>query len=161
MGGGGVRRGTLFPWTVSDYSLMANCKRLARLSADELLGVGVPPDWLADVQRATEDDFLALADHLPAEAAEALLDYATSGRLRTPEPAGATPGPFAHPDAPRRFRVVENQAELALALDAPWERWIVFLHPAQQGVVDRSFAGPARAADLGRGVRPHDGALPR
>lgn len=116
----------------------------ARLSADDLLGVGVPPDWLADVQAATEDGFLALCEHLPGEAAEALLDFATSGRLRAaPAP---TPDPVAHPDAQRRFRVVENQEALARALDAPWERWIVFLHPAQQGLVDRGFNGPARVA---------------
>ncbi len=115
----------------------------AALSADQLLGAGVPPDWIADVQAATEDGFFALADHLPAEAAEALLDYGGSGRL-PPPPVPATADPFAHPDTRRRFRVVENQAELAAALDAPWERWIVFLHPAQQGVVDRGFNGPAR-----------------
>ena len=115
----------------------------ARLSAEQLLGVGVPPDWIADVQATTEDGFFALADHLPAEAAEALLDYAGSGRLPTP-PAPPAADPFAHPDAQRRFRTVENQAELAAALDAPWERWMVFLHPAQQGVVDRGFNGPAR-----------------
>jgi len=115
------------------------------LSADELLAVGVPPDWVADVQAATEDAFLALADHLPAEAAEALLEYVGTGRLRPPAPVAA-PDPFTHPDALRRFRVVENQAALAQALDAPWERWAVFLHPAQQGVVERSFAGPARTS---------------
>ena len=115
----------------------------AALSADQLLGAGVPPDWIADVQAATEDGFFALAEHLPAEAAEALLDYAGSGRLPAP-PAPPTADPFAHPDTQRRFRVVDNQAELAAALDAPWERWMVFLHPAQQGVVDRGFNGPAR-----------------
>ena len=115
----------------------------AALSADQLLSAGVPPDWIADVQAATEDGFFALAEHLPAEAAEALLDYAGSGRLPA-APALPTADPFAHPDTQRRFRVVENQAELAAALDAPWERWMVFLHPAQQGVVDRGFNGPAR-----------------
>jgi hypothetical protein len=122
----------------------------AALSADDLLGVGVPQDWLADVQAATEDSFLVLADHLPAEAAEALLDFAVSGRLRpAPVPVvepGVPADPVTHPDAQRRFRVVENQEELARALDAPWERWIVFLHPTQQSVVDRSFNGPARVA---------------
>ena len=116
-----------------------------RLNADDLLAVGVPKDWTDDVLRATEDGFLALADHLPAEAAEALLGYVGTGRLQRPaEPAAADP--FAHPDALRRFRVVEDQAALELALDAPWERWAVFLHPGQQGIVDRSYAGPARTS---------------
>jgi hypothetical protein len=115
------------------------------LSADDLLAVGVPQDWIADVQAATEDAFLALTDHLPAEAGEALLDYASTGVLRRPAPL-VPADPFAHPDALRRFRVVENQEALALALDAPWERWAVFLHPGQQGIVDRSYAGPARTS---------------
>lgn len=120
-------------------------KPLQGLSADDLLGVGVPPDWIADVQGATEDAFLAMAEHLPAEAAEALLEYVGTGRL--PKPAPIAPAdPFAHPDALRRFRVVENQEALAVALDAPWERWAVFLHPAQQGVVGRSYNAPARTS---------------
>jgi hypothetical protein len=116
-----------------------------KLSGEQLLTLGVPQDWLADVLAATEDSFLTLASHLPAEAAEALLEYLTTGRLPAPAPA-PTADPFAHPDALRRFRVVENQEALALALDAPWERWAVFLHPAQQGIVDRSYAGPARTS---------------
>lgn len=115
------------------------------LSSDDLLTVGVPDDWIADVQAATEDAFLALADHLPAEAAEALLEYAATGRL--PKPASAVPAdPFAHPDALRRFRAVENQDALMAALEAPWDQWAVFLHPAQQGVVDRAYNGPARTS---------------
>jgi mRNA-degrading endonuclease RelE of RelBE toxin-antitoxin system len=49
---------------------------------DELLGYGVPVEWLNDVKKATEDTLLALADHLPAEAAEALLELATGGKPR-------------------------------------------------------------------------------
>src|SRR5262249_9535877 len=33
---------------------------------DELLGYGVPPEWLADVKTANEDTLLLLADHLPS-----------------------------------------------------------------------------------------------
>jgi superfamily I DNA/RNA helicase len=47
-------------------------------------------------------------------------------------------------DTQRRFRVVSDQAELAAALDASWDEWAVFLHPAQQEFVDRSFNDPAR-----------------
>ncbi|MBV9656448.1 MAG: UvrD-helicase domain-containing protein, partial [Acetobacteraceae bacterium] len=115
------------------------------LTTEQLLGIGVPTDWMADVQAATEDAFLALADHLPAEAAEALLEYAATGRLRPSQPAG-TPDPFAHLDTLRRFRAVESEAELQAAMDAPWDRWAVFLHPSQRAVVARSFNGPARTS---------------
>lgn len=115
------------------------------LSPEDLLTVGVPPDWVDDVHRATDDAFLALAGHLPAEASEPLLEYVSTGRL--PPPAPVVPAdPFAHPDALRRFRIVENQEALALALDAPWEQWAIFLHPAQRGVVERTYNGPARTS---------------
>ncbi len=114
------------------------------LSTEDLLGVGVPVDWVEDVRGATEDGFLALAEHLPAEAAEALLEYVGTGRLRLPAPV-VPADPFAHPDALRRFRVVENVGALAQALDAPWEQWAIFLHPDQRGMVDRTYNGPARA----------------
>jgi len=116
-----------------------------KLSAEDLLAVGVPQDWVADVQAATEDGFLALAGHLPAEAAEALLEFVGSGVLR--RPATVTPlDPFSHPDTLRRFRMVENMEALALALEAPWEKWAVFLHPDQQGIIERTYNGAARTS---------------
>lgn len=116
------------------------------LSEDELLGYGVPAEWLGDVRRATEESLLALAEHLPAEAAEALLELATGGtpQVAPPLPQGADP--FAHPDALRRFRVMHNMEELERALDFPWEKWTVFLHPEQEQLVRSDFNGPARVA---------------
>jgi hypothetical protein len=115
-----------------------------RLSRDDLLSVGVPEDWVADLKAADEDGFLALATHLPAEASEALLEYVSTGMLTKPAPVLHTVDPFAHPDARRRFRVVENTAELGAALGFPWEKWVVFLHPSQREIVERTFDGPAR-----------------
>src|SRR5690606_5101363 len=109
-----------------------------------------PSEWLADVRNADEDGLLALADHLPAEAAEAVLELATGGtpvvRRQEPTPVGAAPDPFTHPDAQRRFRVVTSVEELERALDAPWDKWTVFLHPEQRELVARTFSGPARVA---------------
>lgn len=113
---------------------------------DELLGYGVPTEWLADVKAATEGSLLALADHLPAEAAEALLELATGGKPRVPAPAVATANPFDHPDAQRRFRVMANVAELEAALNFPWDKWTVFLHPEQRQWVERDYTGPARVS---------------
>jgi len=113
-------------------------------SDDELLGYGVPAEWLDDVRSATEDTLLALTDHLPAEAAEALLELATGGKPRVPEPVLADVSPFEHPDAQRRFRVMTNVEELQRALDFPWEKWTVFLHPEQRQWVERDYTGPAR-----------------
>jgi len=116
-------------------------------SDDELLSYGVPAEWLGDVRKATtEDALLALADHLPAEAAEALVELATGGKPRVPQPAVAAANPFDHPDAQRRFRVMTNVEELQRALDFPWEKWTVFLHPEQRQWVERDYAGPARVS---------------
>jgi hypothetical protein len=54
--------------------------------------------------------------------------------------------PFEHPDALRRFRVMANIEELQRALDFPWEKWTVFLHPEQREWVERDYAGPARVS---------------
>ncbi len=118
----------------------------ATLDDNALLSIGVPADWLADVKIASEEGFFALAQHLPAEAAEALLEYATTGRLAPPTPKPAIADPFAHPDALRRIRPIADQQELEQALAFPWEKWGVFLHPSQRALVERAFSGPARAA---------------
>ncbi|MEH2510157.1 mRNA-degrading endonuclease RelE of RelBE toxin-antitoxin system [Nitrobacteraceae bacterium AZCC 1564] len=116
------------------------------VSEDELLSYGVPAEWLADVRTATEDTLLVLADHLPAEAAEALLELATGGKPRPATPSKELTSPFEHPDAQRRFRTMTNVEELERALDFPWEKWTVFLHPEQRDMVERDYSGPARVS---------------
>lgn len=117
----------------------------AERSDEELLGYGVPAEWLQDVRMATEDTLLALIEHLPAEAAEALLELATGGKPRVPQPVAPT-NPFDHPDAQRRFRVMTNVEELERALEFPWEKWTIFLHPEQRQWVERDYNGPARVS---------------
>jgi UvrD-like helicase C-terminal domain/AAA domain len=118
----------------------------ARISDNELLGYGVPAEWLADVRCANEDTLLELADHLPGEAAEALLDLATGVAPKVTQPVAVGADPFAHPDAQRRFRVMVNVEELERALDYAWDKWAIFLHPAQRSLVERNYSGPARVA---------------
>jgi superfamily I DNA/RNA helicase len=119
------------------------------LTSDQLMSIGVPEDWITPVLRTSEAGFFDLADHLPSEAAEALLQFATTGRLKTPElsfESETTPDPYQHPDARRRFATIETADDLRAALDAPWDKWSVFLHPSQRTVVERVYAGPARVA---------------
>lgn len=117
----------------------------AHVSDDELLDYGVPPEWIEAVRRADEDSVLTLADHLPQEAAEALLELATGG---TPKVTTSQVGinPFEHPDAQRRFRLMTDLDELKQALEFPWDRWTVFLHPVQRQLVEREYSGPARVS---------------
>lgn len=114
----------------------------AKVSDEELLGFGVPTEWLDEVKAATEESWLELTDHLPAEASEALLQLATGGKPKTTQAAKGNP--FEHPDAQRRFRIMSSVDELRLALDYPWDKWTVFLHPDQRQTVERDYAGPAR-----------------
>lgn len=147
----------------------------AATSDDQLLSYGVPAEWLADVRQATEDSLLSLTDHLPAEAAEALLELATGGRPRPivrPGVQSAAPFPddgallsflveeagaqrpsaaittrsFEHPDSQRRFRTIESPEELRRALEFPWDKWTIFLHPEQRLLVERDQSGPARVS---------------
>lgn len=142
----------------------------AHLAEDDLLACGVPSEWLRDVVAATEHSLLGLIGHLPAEAAEALLELATGGTPRRQmaeaslvhersEPYAAPPvevppvssappsaQAFEHPDAQRRFRVVSSVEELQRALEFPWDKWTVYLHPEQRQLVQRQFGGPAKVA---------------
>ncbi|MDE0880761.1 MAG: UvrD-helicase domain-containing protein, partial [Sphingomonas bacterium] len=54
--------------------------------------------------------------------------------------------PLRHPDSQRRFCVLEGAEELAAALEWPFEKWAVFLHPSQRAVAERRFRGAARVA---------------
>ncbi|MEO8217671.1 MAG: 3'-5' exonuclease [Acidobacteriota bacterium] len=150
----------------------------------DFLRYGVPPEWIDQVREATESTLLDMTEHLPGEAAEALLQLATGETPRLPAVALAEAGPFAarevspratadsvrsssaprvrassgtvrtqldakafeHPDAQRRFRTIESVEELERALEFPWERWTVFLHPSQRELVERSYSGPARVS---------------
>ena len=112
----------------------------------ELMAFGVPEEWVNDVRTATEDTLFDIIEHLPQEAQEALLKLAVGEKPQPPEAAPIEADPFAHPDAQRRFRVLTNAEELKQALDYPWDKWAVFLHPAQADLVGRSFSGPTRVS---------------
>ena len=141
-------RETVEEIAVPVYVPAAQPKRLpfAGLSDDQLLSYGVPAEWLPDIQAADEDGILDLASHLPSEAAEALLGLATGGTPQVPSQVPAGVDPFDHPDAQRRFRVMRDLEALEQALDYPWEKWAIFLHPSQRAVVERDYTGPARVS---------------
>ena len=46
----------------------------------------------------------------------------------------------------RRFRVMNDIEALERALDSPWEKWTIFLHPAQRHLVEKDYNGPARVS---------------
>jgi hypothetical protein len=129
----------------------------SKFEPDYLFALGVPGEWLDAVRQISEANFDALIGHLPDEAVERLLELAAGKPVPRPAAKSAVTDTTAllHPDAQRRFRVIDNQQELRQALDFPWNQWIVFLHPTQRSVVERSFSGPARitgSAGTGKSV---------
>lgn len=132
---------------VVEETKAATSKKLvfSKIPDEVFLSYGVPEEWILDVKSATEDTLLTLTDHLPYEAAEALLELATGGNPKPIQPVEVD-NPFDHPDAQRRFRVMTNSEELSLALDFPWEKWTIFLHPDQRQLVERKYTGSFRVS---------------
>jgi mRNA-degrading endonuclease RelE of RelBE toxin-antitoxin system len=139
----------------------------ASIPDGRLMEYGIPLEWLPAIRAvADQDALLELADHLPAEAAEALLDLAVGRTPVTPQPEvekvtmafdsalGMAPPPrvageipasaFQHPDAQRRFRLMGSAEELQRALEYPWDKWLVFLHPDQRALAEGKFNGPVK-----------------
>ena len=111
---------------------------LAMVGADSLQDYGVPQDWAELLVVSSMADALQAADHLPGEAAEAVRVFLAGGVPEAPAPAEAVEA--------QRFRMVEHRDELEAALEFPWDRWTVFLHPTQRQFVDAEYNGPARVA---------------
>lgn len=122
----------------------------------ELFRLGVPEAYLPRVRQVRSFDGLeALRDDLPAEAFEALYWLAEGESLEEVERAMAV-GPAPGVDtldfatalerdvSRRRFALVEDDADLEAMLDAPLEKWRIFLHPSQRALVEREWNGPVR-----------------
>ncbi len=121
----------------------------------QLTRLGVPAAMLPEV-RALRDDLEldAMQERLPVEAYEALFLYlagetyetlvrereAASERVDTADFEKA----LKRTESLARFVVVEDDAELEAMLNAPLERWRVFLHPSQRRLVARNWNGPVR-----------------
>ena len=121
----------------------------------ELARLGVPPAMLAEVRMVRGEEALdAMQARLPVEAYEALFLYLageTYEQLVLEREAPAEPvdtGDFAkaleRDESRARFVVVEDEMELEAMLNAPLERWRVFLHPSQRRLVERRWNGPVR-----------------
>lgn len=134
---------------------------LARLDAATLVHLGIPEAFHSVVcSIQNEDGLLALKDSLPSLSYEALSflqagdpladvlalydacreDAALSGGAADASMAKALHNPFSL----QHFLVDPEEKELASMLEAPLERWRVFLHPSQRSLVARDWNGPVR-----------------
>ncbi len=123
----------------------------------DLLKLGVPEELFSLVRAMkTDSDFDAAQGQLPQEAQEALgfiavgisLEEVLRDLERTEQKTPVDTNDFAkaieNDDSKRRFFVVDDELELAAILNAPLEKWRVFLHPKQRKLVERDWNGPVR-----------------
>jgi AAA domain/UvrD-like helicase C-terminal domain len=121
-----------------------------------LLSFGLPAILLPAVRAVrTPDELLAVNKHLPAECAEALtwlaegippeeIRAAVAQPKKEKVDTGDLAAALAHPDTRRRFVTILSDKDLTAILDAPLEKWRVFLHPSQEKLVAKKFNGPAK-----------------
>ncbi len=132
-------------------------KPLFELDDATLLSIGVPQERIALVRSVTSEQALEKVEaRLPIEAFEALYllaagtpladiiqEYAATKQTK-PVDTQDFETALDHPATQRRFHVPEDEQELGRMLNAPLERWRVFLHPSQRQLVERNWNGPVR-----------------
>jgi superfamily I DNA/RNA helicase len=128
----------------------------AGLGDRDLVRLGVPAPLLEGVRSVrSEQDLDRIQGRLPVEAYEGLFLYLAGSRIEdilaereAARGVAVDPADFARaleqPDTRSRFVVVDNELELAAMLNAPLEKWRVFLHPSQRRLVEGVKSGPVR-----------------
>ncbi len=124
---------------------------------EDLLRTGLPEVLLPAVKAIKKPEELdKLQNYLPDEAYEALFWISNLGysidqaiaevSISVPEVVDTEDLGTAldHPDSKRRFAVVKSVDEMVKMLNAPLEKWRVFLHPSQSNLVSKNYNGPAR-----------------
>jgi superfamily I DNA/RNA helicase/mRNA-degrading endonuclease RelE of RelBE toxin-antitoxin system len=122
-----------------------------------LVQLGVPQELLPRVRRiANQHELDDMLDVLPQEAYEALFFLAEGFSVEEvfqEMDKGSAPkdvdtrdirSALQNPDSKQRFHVVTDDLELQAMLQAPLEKWRVFLHPTQRKIVERNWNGPVR-----------------
>ena len=123
----------------------------------QLIKLGVPEEMLPRIhQIKSQGELDTLVDSLPLEAYEALFFlsegfsleevYQETGKAETPKEVDTNDikSALENPDSKQRFHVVTDDLELQAMLQAPLEKWRVFLHATQRKLVERDWNGPVR-----------------
>lgn len=123
----------------------------------QLKKIGVPTLLLPSIRNLkTEHEIDEISKHLPDEAYEGLLSLAAGfsfdqtiqelNHLIVNHPIDTDDFEKAleHPDTKRRFATLSSTEELMEILDAPLEKWRVFLHPSQMKLVNGDYKGSTR-----------------
>jgi superfamily I DNA/RNA helicase len=123
----------------------------------ELIRIGVPEDLIVSVRSLKNDvDLENYEKNLPPEAYEGLYmkvagftyEEVMNELDRKDEDSNIQPDDFEAAlqtdESKRKYWVADNEKELEHMLDAPLEKWRVFLHPSQRKLVARDWNGPVR-----------------
>lgn len=125
------------------------------ISRRHLVKLGVPEDLVPLVITIrNEKELDEMAGKLPQEAYESLFFLASgysmeeileSQALEQSKPVDVNDfeTALATLDSQRRFAVLDDE-ELQAMLQAPLDKWRVFLHPSQRQLVERTWNGPVR-----------------
>ncbi|MEQ8222011.1 MAG: 3'-5' exonuclease [Candidatus Eremiobacterota bacterium] len=141
---------------VSDESVSEEEALFKDIKDKSLLRCGVPEVLLKTVRNIkTVEELESLQAYLPQEVYDALYMFAAgcpeeeifremeiSKEEKTSEQDFSSA--LENQDSMRRFYVVEDEKELAEILNAPLEKWRVFLHPGQRKLVKMTAKGPVR-----------------
>lgn len=126
----------------------------ASVGDDVLKKLGVPDDLISYVCTLTESTFDAAKEKLPRDAYEAL-DYVRVGidpseviaelygdtdTKKTGDMASALQNPITM----MQFYIAEGEEDLKAMMNAPLEKWRVYLHSSQRRIVQKDYKGPAR-----------------
>jgi superfamily I DNA/RNA helicase/mRNA-degrading endonuclease RelE of RelBE toxin-antitoxin system len=125
---------------------------------ETLLLAGVPQPLLASIRGlVTEADLDTLAPYLPPDTGEMLyllaagydlLEAIEEADRSKPDSEEVDVDDFGKamekPESLQGFKVVANEAELDAIMNAPLEKWRVFLHPSQSKLVGMKANGPVR-----------------
>lgn len=123
----------------------------------QLVRLGVPQDLVPFVRGfKSEADLENAEGNLPREAYDGLYCIAAGFTYEQAiEEVGGTESTpsveendfeaaLKSDESRRKYWVVDDEEELLAMLDAPLEKWRVYLHPSQRKLVERSWNGPAR-----------------
>ena len=121
----------------------------------QLVRLGVPEAMLQEVRTIRDDaDLDEIRARLPEEAYESLFYFLAGDSYEKLILEREAPGELVDTDdfetalgrdeSRARFVVAEDEAALQQVLNAPLERWRVFLHSSQRRLVERRWNGPVR-----------------
>lgn len=128
----------------------------AKLSSDQLIQIGVPESLVERIQKTLTSELTSLKEYLPELAWEALnflasgdsyeevLGFVDSCNITEERDLDDFAAALNTPFSRSQFVVNPGEEELKSILEAPLEKWRVFLHPTQKALVERDWNGPVR-----------------